>query len=77
MTAQQTNANTLEQRAKAAGQKAQIAECTDKHNSGYEMISASLATAKLKQFCSQSSCRTMTQSTFFTQESMKNLYEVI
>lgn len=77
MTALQINANTLEQRAKAAGQKAQRADCTGKHNSGYEMISTSLATAKLKRFCSQTSCRTMTQSTFFTQHSIKNLYEVI
>lgn len=61
----------LEQRAKAAGQRAQTAECTDQHNSGYETRSTSLATAKLIQFCSQSSCRTMTQSTFFTQESIK------
>lgn len=71
MTALQINANTLEQRAKAAGQKAQRADCTGKHNSGYEMISTSLATAKLKRFCSQTSCRTMTQSTFFTQHSIK------
>lgn len=47
------------------------AECTGKQNSGYEMISTSLATAKFKQLCSQSSCRTMTQSTFFTQESIE------
>lgn len=76
-TARQINANTLEQRAKVAGQKAQTAECTGKHNLGYKIVSTSLATAKLKQFCSQSSWRTMTQSTFFTQESIKNLYEVI